>query len=262
MSCLKTSLLVFSLSALFALSAGAAEQRFDAPVDMVVGDSLNVRSSPAIAPDNVMGMLGTGTEVQALGTVTDEEGNQWVIIIYNDTERYVSGDFVTPKDTDPEEETEAANQADPFALEMMPISDIAEEPEESEEREEREEPQETAGPALEVIRETVTEETTEAATEAKKSKKKKAKETKETPTPEAEKKASAPEALPTLTPEPVTEGTTAYVRQTSTYANGEVAGPMEEKTIVKTEDVPNLKDKGHGYVFTTYSNGSIEVMVY
>ena len=280
MSNIKSSLLVFSLAVALSLP-GAASERYDAPVDMVVADSLNVRSSPSIASDNVMGMLGTGTEVQALGMVKDEDGKEWVIITYNGEECYISADYVTSKegeDTLPgevkeisEEETEATTERSrALSFEVM---DIQEAPDEV--------------PTEVVEMETLppmTEEAVEEETKAKKSKKKKKKETEEETVAPATEEIEAPfqeevpapveeeepaseekeeqQTFPTPLPEPTTEGTTAYVRQTSTYANGEVAGPMEEKTIVKTEDVPSLKNKGHGYVFTTFSNGSIEVMIY
>ena len=39
-------------------------------------------------------------------------------------------------------------------------------------------------------------------------------------------------------------------------------GPLPQLQVIGTEDIPSLTDQGHGHVFTTYSDGSIQVETY
>ena len=63
------------------------------PQLIITGDGVRVRSTPSTEDDsNILGKLAKDTVVECLG-ISDDPG--WVKILYNDTEAYVSSDFVS-----------------------------------------------------------------------------------------------------------------------------------------------------------------------
>ena len=208
------------------------------PKTMQVLDDLNVRTTPGIVDGNVVGMLHPGDQVTVVGSETDAAGTVWYAINLAGEIRYVSAEFVGEW-TGQETATEGngtGEEAVPEAA-VEPEAPVQQEPVVEDSTQPEEVPEENP------------EEETKKETSKKKKKKKEENSEEAEPQPQEEAAQTVPE--PTAAP-----------KVTSTYENGEVAGPMEQKTIIKTEDVPSQKNPGHGYRFTILSNGSVEVEVY
>lgn len=62
--------------------------------------------------------------------------------------------------------------------------------------------------------------------------------------------------------ETTADSAAASQEEAQTQADEPAAGPMLQLQTVGTEDVPSLENEGHGWLFTTYSDGSIKVEEY